>query len=161
MQLAERFWSKVDKNGPIPEHVPHLGNCWVWTASLVHRGYGAFALTHQKTVPAHRAAFFLHHGRWPEPCALHRCDNRACVRMDHLFEGTKGDNARDAIQKQRFPFHLENLTAPAMQRAKTHCPQGHEYTLDNLVARPSGHRDCKTCHRDRMRLRKQKLKEAA
>ena len=30
--LEERFWRKVDKNGPIPEHRPELGPCWVWTA---------------------------------------------------------------------------------------------------------------------------------
>ena len=30
--LGERFWSKVDKNGPIPSHRPELGPCWIWIA---------------------------------------------------------------------------------------------------------------------------------
>lgn len=157
-QDVTRFWSKVDKNGPVPEHVSHLGPCWVWKAATTKRGYGAFPLTHELTIPAHRFSFFLEHGRWPYPCALHRCDNRACVRSEHLFEGTKADNAQDAINKGRFPFRLNNLTAPAMQRAKTHCPQGHEYTPDNLLSKPIG-RSCKTCHRIRQRLRMRKLRE--
>lgn len=36
--LEERFWAKVNKDGPIPEHRPELGPCWVWTGSL-SRGY--------------------------------------------------------------------------------------------------------------------------
>src|SRR5687767_3489091 len=38
-----RFWAKVNKNGPIPEHRPDLGPCWLWTAALT-KGYGQFRL---------------------------------------------------------------------------------------------------------------------
>lgn len=32
------------------------------------------------------------------------------------------------------------------QRAKTHCPHGHEYTLENTIVYPSdGRRRCRTC----------------
>ena len=27
--LAERFWAKVNKDGPVPEHRPDLGPCWI------------------------------------------------------------------------------------------------------------------------------------
>ena len=41
MQPEELFWSKVDKDGPIPEFRPDLGPCWLWTG-YVHKdsGYG-------------------------------------------------------------------------------------------------------------------------
>lgn len=39
----------------------------------------------------------------------------------------------------------------AKSRAKTHCPQGHPYTPDNLRKNKHGHRSCLTCHRERAR----------
>lgn len=33
------------------------------------------------------------------------------------------------------------------QRLKTHCPQGHPYSGDNLKLDPDGHRQCRTCRR--------------
>jgi hypothetical protein len=41
---------------------------------------------------------------------------------------------------------------PAAQR--THCPQGHEYTPENTRIRKRGHRECRTCARDRQRAQK-------
>jgi DNA invertase Pin-like site-specific DNA recombinase len=32
---------------------------------------------------------------------LHRCDNRRCVRPDHLFLGTFKDNTQDMMKKGR------------------------------------------------------------
>ncbi len=42
-------------------------------------------------------------------------------------------------------------TRAAQQRAKTHCPQGHEYTPDNIYWRgpDKKNRQCKTCTRER------------
>lgn len=34
----QRFWPKVDKNGPLWNGTP----CWLWTAAQDGRGYGAF-----------------------------------------------------------------------------------------------------------------------
>ena len=99
---AERFFQKVDKNGPVPAHRPELGPCWIWTASRNNKGYGLVRLNWRLEL-AHRAAFCFQHGRWPEPCALHLCDHGhlACVRWDHLVEGTLTDNNRDMSAKGR------------------------------------------------------------
>jgi hypothetical protein len=43
----------------------------------------------------------LEHGKWPQPQALHKCDNPTCVRVSHLFEGTNSDNHLDKIRKGR------------------------------------------------------------
>lgn len=46
----------------------------------------------------------------------------------------------------------ERLDGAAHQRAKTHCPQGHEYTPENTVVWPSeGRRRCRTCILERAR----------
>lgn len=64
------------------------------------KGYGQFGLN-RKVEPAHRVAFWLTHGRWPEPCCLHSCDTPSCVNVAHLFEGTNADNNADRDAKGR------------------------------------------------------------
>lgn len=78
--------------------------CWTWSGHRNKLGYGkmTFCFSNKpKTVSAHRVAFALAHGRWPEPQCLHRCDNPRCVRPSHLFEGTQADNLADMRAKGR------------------------------------------------------------
>lgn len=99
--IVRRFWKMVDKNGPVPEHMSHLGNCWVWTGHRAKKmGYGQLSVN-GKPVGAHRVAWELAHGKPPAPMCLHRCDNGSCVRPGHLFEGSAQDNARDRVEKGR------------------------------------------------------------
>lgn len=92
--LAERFWEKVQKGE----------GCWLWTGCLDRRGYGQIARggKHGGHMKAHRAAFTLTNGPIPGGGhILHRCDNPACVRPDHLFLGTHADNMQDMWAKGR------------------------------------------------------------
>lgn len=95
--VRERFESKVDRS---PGQGPN-GDCHEWTASRFAKGYGSFGYE-RKTRYAHRVAWFLATGTWPESCVCHRCDNPPCVRIDHLFLGTYRDNARDMVAKGRY-----------------------------------------------------------
>lgn len=99
---ASRFYIKVFKNGPL--HPVLKTRCHIWVASKFVQGYGQFRIGGRcggKLHRAHRVAWFLAHGSWPRPNALHKCDNPACVRVDHLFEGDHQANATDKMSKGR------------------------------------------------------------
>lgn len=93
--LADRFWARVDKSG----------ECWVWTGCDNGAGYGAINLggRHGRIERAHRVSWLLHFGSIPvDLCVCHHCDNRRCVRPDHLFLGDRAANNRDMQQKGRY-----------------------------------------------------------
>lgn len=63
--------------------------------SVDSSGYGKF-YCNGKTYGAHRLAFLLANGEWPEVCC-HKCHNRKCVRPYHLYNGTHESNVIDLM----------------------------------------------------------------
>lgn len=104
--LEERFWPKVEK-------LATEAGCWIWTAALDGKGYGVMCMKvagRHKLVRAHRVAFYLDCGRWPEPETIHSCDVRPCVNPVHLSEGTRRDNWLDCVAKGRNRYGLPTWT---------------------------------------------------
>lgn len=134
----ERFWEKVNKAGPIPEHRPDLGACWVWSsASLDEKGYGRF-WDGERHVKAHRYSFELAFGSMSDGLEPdHLCRNRACVNPGHLEAVTHRENSQRAAY------------------AKGTCSQGHPLPPPG----PNGRRVCRPCANERNRKYKQR-KEA-
>lgn len=64
-------------------------------------GYGRVSYK-GKATGAHRKAWILANGNIPVGMnVLHRCDNPACVKIEHLFLGSQLDNVKDMLSKGR------------------------------------------------------------
>jgi len=130
-----RFWAKVNKDGPLSEHRPELGPCWLWTAGIsANTGYGNIWWDNT-TQSAHRIAYELTTGTIPAGLTIdHLCRRRACVNPSHLEPVTHRVNNNRGTSRS------------ALNSRKTHCVNGHEFTPENTYIHPKrGTRACKTC----------------
>lgn len=142
--LEERWWAKVDKNGPVPERRPDLGPCWVWTGYISEYGYGRFSTElpgvdgkrKRKKHLAHRWGYQTFVGPFPDHLEVdHLCRNRACVNFErHLEPVTHAENM------------LRGDTVGGLNARKTHCKRGHEFNDENtLIGSGDGKRYCRLC----------------
>jgi hypothetical protein len=82
--------------------VNHQSGCWEVVGKAAHAsGHVGFKDAGKPAEMAHRIVYRHFLGDPGDFCVLHRCDNPRCVNPDHLFLGTRTDNAADKVQKNR------------------------------------------------------------
>jgi hypothetical protein len=130
------------------------GDCLVWTGSLSYSGYGRIQVNSEGgNTGAHRVAYQVWVGPIPDGLQIdHLCGVRNCIEPTHLEAVTHRENL------------LRSGNFIARNAWATHCIHGHEFTPENTKVRDKGHRECRTCRRDRhaaeAQRRKQRRKQA-
>ena len=120
--------ARVGKSWVLPERI--LKGCHT------HQGYvqvGMFG----KSKRVHRLVLEAFVGPCPEGMvACHYDDNKENNRLENLRWDTERENMWDRTRNGN--DHNAN---------KTHCPQGHEYTEENIYRRSNGYRQCRACNK--------------
>jgi hypothetical protein len=106
--------------------------CWLWTGYSDAKGYGRLNFN-GRPQKAHRAVYEALVGPIPDGLQLdHLCRVRGCVNPAHLEPVTLAENVRRGL-------------VGSINRQKTHCPRGHEYTVETTYTSSAGKRHCKVC----------------
>lgn len=99
---------------------------------------------------AHRVAYENEHGPIPDGHVVHHeCGQKLCVNVAHL---------RCLTHAAHNALHVNAASWHERQRAKTHCPHGHEYTPENTKIK-RGRRHCRECMRRQSREYHQRHRE--
>lgn len=137
-RLPVRFWERV-------RECPTSG-CWIWEGPRCGKGYGRVSID-GVAGSTHRLTLSTISPITPGLDVDHLCRVPGCCNPAHLEAVTRAENIRRGLTGK-------------WQTAKTHCPQGHEYTDENTY-RPvrkderkagTSERQCRTCSYERNKI---------
>lgn len=98
-KYIDSFWKKVIK----------MEGCWDWKGYKNKQLYGRMGVGPSQCVNAHRVSWVIHFGEIPDGLFVcHKCDNPSCTNPEHLFLGTRQDNAYDMMIKKRSKHFQKN-----------------------------------------------------
>lgn len=107
--FKDRFYKFV---GP-----PDENGCQNWIGGINTGGYGNFRLN-GKVVTSSRMSWLINYGSIPKGMwVLHKCDNRKCVNVNHLFLGNAKDNMKDKVSKGRQSKGLDHRKVSSFKRS--------------------------------------------
>lgn len=124
-----------------------VADCWLWQGSVTHGGYAKVSVSRKEWRLGHRIVWQEMVGPIPEHLVIdHLCRVRNCLNPDHMELVTPGENVRRG-RNQYFK--------------KSHCANGHEFTLENTYIRQNkpNWRYCRTCNRIAQKKYQEKRKE--
>lgn len=100
---------------------PLTYKCDEWDGTLDKDGYGLTYLD-GKQMGAHRAIWILEVGPVPEGLmVLHRCHNRKCCEITHLYVGDHAQNMRDRAASGRNRSGRDRLTPELVAKIRELC----------------------------------------
>lgn len=139
MTNEQRFKSKIYVSTFLIEGRLELGPCWLWRGARDKDGYSSFTVEGMK-VRAHKWYFEFVNNR--KVILLdHLCRRRSCVNPLHLEEVSNQEN-----------LLRSSITFASMNLSKTHCVNGHEFTIENTYIRRNGCRTCRKCSMLKQRM---------
>lgn len=84
-----------------------IGNCIEWTGKLSGGGYG-YIYAFKRIWSAHRVSYLIEHGELPYNLYIcHICNNKKCIKPEHLYAGTAKQNSQDFIKSDGFKISRE------------------------------------------------------
>lgn len=96
--VEERFFDRIDTDGPLPVVDPSLGRCWQWTGPTNKNGY-PFIWYLGEYHRVHRFSYWLFLGNLIDGMQIdHKCNNKLCANPDHLEQVTPKVNTNRAIE---------------------------------------------------------------
>lgn len=136
--MVERIAPKIALTG---------SGCIEWLGSTNRAGYGSIHGGPDAPIArylVHRWSYEYHVGPIPDGLEIdHLCGNPPCINPDHLEPVTHAENL------------MRSAGFSAIHAQKTHCINGHEFTIQNTRLRTGrGGRECRECCRERDRNRR-------
>jgi hypothetical protein len=111
-ELQASFWRRVGKSD----------GCWNWLGPVTNKGYGRVygGRLGQKGMLAHRFSLELLRGVPipDESFVLHACDNRTCVKPEHLRIGNHRENMADMLLRGRSRNNISQECVARIREAR-------------------------------------------
>lgn len=147
LRLPNRYVAPIKERIRARSVVDEAG-CWIFQGRRTAEGYG-YISRDGRLGSAHRVAYEAWFGSIPEGFQVdHLCGNPSCVCPNHLEAVTQREN-------------WERSNSPTrVNRDRTHCIRGHEFTPENTYRRSSGGRSCRICGADSQRRYRERKRAA-
>lgn len=142
------------KISDLPDHIANYlavdedSGCWLWLRSRKGKGvatgggYGQIVIE-GRAYSVHRVVWEFFYGPIPPHLEIDHvkargCKYSHCANPEHLETVTHAENVRRC-----------GLTGnAALYAARSHCANGHEFTIENTEVRSDSGRRCRTCRRE-------------